>query len=97
MSRSGSRSSTAGGAASTVFRPCPPAACSPRSIRHKYEVVTVGITRAGQWVLTDAEPDRLAISDGALPEVTAAAAAARRFDTDCRRPSPDRAPATSAA
>jgi D-alanine-D-alanine ligase len=35
----------------------------------RYEVVRVGITTDGRWVLTD--PDqRLAISDGALPEVS---------------------------
>lgn len=36
----------------------------------KYDVVTVGITRAGQWVLTDADRSRLAITDGSLPEIS---------------------------
>jgi D-alanine-D-alanine ligase len=36
----------------------------------RYEVVPVGITREGRWVLTDGDPSRLAITDGALPEVT---------------------------
>jgi D-alanine-D-alanine ligase len=37
----------------------------------KYDVVTVGITRAGQWVLTDTDRGPLAISNGILPEVSA--------------------------
>lgn len=36
----------------------------------RFEVVAVGITPEGAWVLTDAEPDALAISDGRLPQVT---------------------------
>jgi D-alanine-D-alanine ligase len=36
----------------------------------KYEVVPVGITREGRWLLTDGDPRRLAITDRALPEVT---------------------------
>ena len=36
----------------------------------KYDVVTVGITRAGQWVLTDADRGRLAITEGRLPEIS---------------------------
>ena len=35
----------------------------------KYDVVTVGITRGGQWVVTDVTGEHLAISDGRLPEV----------------------------
>jgi D-alanine-D-alanine ligase len=38
----------------------------------RFEVVAVGITPGGSWVLTDAEPDTLAITDGRLPEVLAA-------------------------
>jgi D-alanine-D-alanine ligase len=37
--------------------------------RDRYEVVPVGITRAGGWVLAD-PGQRLAITDGRLPEVT---------------------------
>jgi D-alanine-D-alanine ligase len=37
----------------------------------KYDLLTVGITRAGQWVLTDADRGPLAISNGILPEVSA--------------------------
>src|SRR3954464_9697504 len=36
----------------------------------RYEVVPVGIARDGRWVLTDGDLGRLAITDGALPEVT---------------------------
>src|SRR3954452_22302941 len=37
--------------------------------RERYEVVPVGITRDGGWVLAD-PGQRLAITDGALPEVS---------------------------
>ncbi|MEU5905013.1 D-alanine--D-alanine ligase family protein [Micromonospora sp. NPDC047527] len=37
----------------------------------EYEVVPVGITRAGQWVLTSGDPAQLAISARQLPEITA--------------------------
>lgn len=37
----------------------------------EYEVVPVGITRAGQWVLTDGDPGSLAIQSRRLPEITA--------------------------
>ncbi|WP_265522157.1 D-alanine--D-alanine ligase family protein [Oerskovia flava] len=39
--------------------------------REKYDVVPVGITRTGQWVLAADEPERWEISGGRLPEVTA--------------------------
>jgi D-alanine-D-alanine ligase len=35
----------------------------------KYDVVPVGITRAGRWVLTDADPASLQIAGRTLPEV----------------------------
>ncbi|MGE2690651.1 D-alanine--D-alanine ligase family protein [Mycolicibacterium pulveris] len=38
----------------------------------RFDVVAVGITPQGAWVLTDAQPDTLAITDGRLPEVTEA-------------------------
>lgn len=41
----------------------------------EFEVVPIGITRAGQWVLTSADPAQLMISDRRLPEITAAAGA----------------------
>jgi D-alanine-D-alanine ligase len=36
----------------------------------RYEVVAVGITPDGSWMLTDGSPETLAITDGRLPEVT---------------------------
>ena len=42
----------------------------------EYQVVPVGITRAGQWVLTDGDLTRLAIAEQRLPEITAAAGSA---------------------
>ena len=37
----------------------------------RFDAVPIGITRAGSWVLTSADPERLAIKSGRLPEVTA--------------------------
>lgn len=36
----------------------------------EFEVVPIGITRAGRWVLTSGDPERLAIRERRLPEVT---------------------------
>jgi len=41
--------------------------------REKYEVITLGITRAGGWVRTEVDPGQLRINDRALPEVAPAA------------------------
>jgi D-alanine-D-alanine ligase len=38
----------------------------------RFDVVPIGITRAGSWVLTGADPERLAIKGGRLPQVSAA-------------------------
>lgn len=38
--------------------------------RERYDVLAVGITRDGHWVLADDDPDHWAITDGKLPEVT---------------------------
>src|SRR5260370_8230499 len=35
----------------------------------KYEVIPIGITRAGEWVLATGDPARLAITGGKLPSV----------------------------
>ncbi|MDQ1722367.1 MAG: D-alanine-D-alanine ligase [Pseudonocardiales bacterium] len=40
----------------------------------KYEVLTLGITRAGGWVRTDAEPQHLQLAGQVLPEVLPAGA-----------------------
>ncbi len=37
----------------------------------EFEVVPVGITREGKWVLTQSAPGRLALDGGQLPEITA--------------------------
>ncbi|OEJ24837.1 D-alanine--D-alanine ligase A [Streptomyces agglomeratus] len=37
--------------------------------REKYDVLPIGITTDGRWVLTADEPDRMAIADRALPSV----------------------------
>lgn len=37
----------------------------------EFEVVPIGITREGRWVLPEGDPRRLAITDRTLPEVTA--------------------------
>nr|MDT0661558.1 D-alanine--D-alanine ligase family protein [Micromonospora sp. DSM 115978] len=42
----------------------------------EFDVVPIGITRAGQWVLTSGDPAQLAIADRKLPEITAAAGSA---------------------
>jgi D-alanine-D-alanine ligase len=41
--------------------------------RDEFDVVPVGITRAGQWVLTSEDPRRLGIEEHRLPSVTAGA------------------------
>lgn len=38
--------------------------------RDRYDVVPIGITRSGRWVLAADDPARWAITDGRLPEVT---------------------------
>ncbi len=38
----------------------------------RFDVIAIGITPAGSWVLTDADPEALAITNRQLPEVTAA-------------------------
>ena len=42
----------------------------------QYEVLPVGITREGRWVLAGVDPSALAISDRKLPEITAASGSA---------------------
>jgi D-alanine-D-alanine ligase len=38
----------------------------------RFDVVAIGITPGGTWMLTDAEPETLAIADRRLPQVTSA-------------------------
>jgi D-alanine-D-alanine ligase len=48
----------------------------------RFEVIPVGITPAGAWVLSSATPDSLAIADGQLPEVTDASGTALALAAD---------------
>jgi len=50
-----------------------------------FEVIPVGITREGQWVLTSGDPERLAISSGVLPSVDEAAGSALVWTADPSR------------
>ncbi|MEO8816570.1 MAG: D-alanine--D-alanine ligase family protein [Mycobacterium sp.] len=51
----------------------------------RFEVVAVGITPEGSWVLTDADPDALAIRGGQLPAVTSAWGAELALPADPQR------------
>jgi D-alanine-D-alanine ligase len=51
----------------------------------RFEVVAVGITPEGSWVLTDGRPERLAITDGQLPGVTGASGSALTLTADPAR------------
>jgi D-alanine-D-alanine ligase len=48
----------------------------------RYDVVAVGITTEGSWVLTDGRTDQLAITDGQLPAVTTDAGTALTLAAD---------------
>lgn len=48
----------------------------------RFEVVPVGITPDGSWVLSDATPASLAITDGQLPEVTGTSGTALALSAD---------------
>jgi D-alanine--D-alanine ligase len=56
--------------------------------RDRYEVLPVGITRDGRWVLTSGDPGRLAVRGGELPSVESVATAgteiAARLDRGAR-------------
>ncbi len=47
----------------------------------KYDVVPVGITRSGQWMITDASPESLTITGRTLPEVEKGTAVVLAADT----------------
>jgi D-alanine-D-alanine ligase len=51
----------------------------------RFEVVAVGISTEGSWVLTDGRPETLAITDGQLPKVSAASGTALALPADPRR------------
>jgi D-alanine-D-alanine ligase len=51
----------------------------------RFEVVAVGISPEGSWVLTDGRPETLAITDGQLPKVSAASGTALALPADPRR------------
>ena len=51
----------------------------------RFEVVAVGITPEGSWVLTDGDPDALAIANRELPGVTAESGAELALTADPRR------------
>ena len=51
----------------------------------RFDAVAIGITPEGAWVLTDADPDALAIRDGRLPEVTGSCGTELALPTDPRR------------
>jgi D-alanine-D-alanine ligase len=61
--------------------------------RDKYEVVPVGITREGRWVLAADEPARLTASQGQLPSVEAVAEPGAQVVPWSDRAPADRAPA----
>ena len=68
--------------------------------RDKYEVVPVGITRDGSWVLAADDPARLAVTAGQLPSVEAVAEPGTQVvpwaepgPAPTQRPRPDTAPA----
>ena len=50
----------------------------------RFEVVAVGITPEGSWLLTDARPETLAITDGRLPEVSGTSGAELTLPADPR-------------
>lgn len=51
----------------------------------RFDVVAIGITPQGSWVLTDGDPDALAISNRQLPEVTAESGTELALPADPRR------------
>ncbi len=51
----------------------------------RFEVLAVGITPEGSWVLTDARPETLAITDGQLPQVSATSGSELALPADPRR------------
>jgi D-alanine-D-alanine ligase len=52
----------------------------------RFDVVPIGITRDGTWVLTGGDPDRLAIVNAQLPEVTASSGPVLALPADSDEP-----------
>jgi D-alanine-D-alanine ligase len=51
----------------------------------RFDVVAVGISTEGSWMLTDGRPETLAITDGQLPQVSDASGTALALPADPRR------------
>jgi D-alanine-D-alanine ligase len=51
----------------------------------RFEVIAVGISPEGSWMLTDARPETLAITDGRLPQVSGTSGTALALPADPRR------------
>ena len=51
----------------------------------RFDVVAVGISPEGSWMLTDGRPETLAITDGQLPQVSDASGTALALPADPRR------------
>jgi len=51
----------------------------------RFDVIAIGITPEGSWVLTDGDPDALAITNRQLPEVTAESGTELALPADPRR------------
>jgi D-alanine-D-alanine ligase len=51
----------------------------------RFDVVAIGITQEGSWVLTGADPDSLAIKHGQLPQVTASSGTELALPADPQR------------
>ncbi|MCV7397816.1 D-alanine--D-alanine ligase family protein [Mycobacterium paraseoulense] len=89
MSASGSRVRVAvvfGGRSNEHAISCVSAGSILRNLDpQRFEVVAIGITPEGSWVLTDGDPAALAISDRQLPEVTAQSGTELALPADPRR------------
>jgi D-alanine-D-alanine ligase len=51
----------------------------------RFDAIAIGITREGTWVLTDADPNTLAITGGQLPQVSASSGTELALATDPQR------------
>lgn len=75
-----------GGRSSEHAISCVSAGCVLRNLDpQRFDVVAVGITPEGSWVLTDGDPDALAITERQLPEVTSESGTELALALDPRR------------